>query len=89
LVQHLYARVKDVQLMPGVTKKVLESIPGLETETFYQPEQRKVTYFDTARSLLKKCGVGKDREACIWYENVGTTQLRPDWKATWQVRRQS
>jgi hypothetical protein len=82
--QHLYAKVRNLRLVTGVTKKILDAIPELEKETFYRPKAKKIAWFLSAGTMLQEC-TRTGRKTCIWYENLSEAQVRPDWAKTWKV----
>lgn len=82
---HLFAKVKNIRLAPGVTKKIIEhGIPGLEMKSFYRPKAKKIAWFLSAAKMLKECGLGPGGggKTCIWYEYLSLTPVRPDWVKT-------
>jgi hypothetical protein len=70
----------------GVTKTILNDLPELEAETFYRPNAKKTKWFLSPGLMLQKCLRGTGGRACVWYQNVSTQQVRPDWKDTWEVK---
>jgi hypothetical protein len=67
---HLFAKVSQVRLASGVSKQIVEKLPGLEKDFYFDPRRSKPTALTELKEVLLKGA--KTGEVCIWYQNLST-----------------
>jgi hypothetical protein len=65
---HLFAKVSQVRLASGVSKQILEKLPGLEEDFYFDPHRSKPTTLLELKDVLLKGS--KTGAVCVWYENL-------------------